>query len=399
MTHITITRRQARRLALVRAGLLKPEWTGLPRRAAGSGQRARQAAHRIIGRFGYLQLDTVSVAGARSHAIILMSRLERFEPTVGEALLQPGEPLFEYWGHAACWMPLELYPVFDFRRRAMRHKTWWGDIVGQHPDVARDLMLRIRDEGPLRSVDMEGRGSQGWWDLKITKKVAHGLWSSGELAIAGRHNFQRTYDLTERVIPERLRRQPVPEPRALEVLLDRALAGHGWATTHTLVNTWYVSGQRRAVLDALERKQQRGAIVPCDLVGAGERPLAGWIRPAELELIPRLDRLRPRRDRGVLLTPFDPLLWDRKRVRQLFGFKQVLEIYVPAAKRIYGYFCLPVLAGESLVARVDLKAHRRQGTLQLLSCHLEDTGRPPAEAEEAVRTAIARFADGVGLRP
>jgi uncharacterized protein YcaQ len=126
----TLSRRQARRLALARAGLLKPEWTGFPQRGTGVGKRARQAAHRVIQRFGYLQLDTVSIAGARSHVIVLLSRLTGFEPALGEALLQPTEPIFEYWGHEACWLPIELYPVFGFRRREFRHHPWWGDLVG-----------------------------------------------------------------------------------------------------------------------------------------------------------------------------------------------------------------------------------------------------------------------------
>ncbi len=113
----TLSLKAARRLALARGGLLKPEWTGMPGRAAGRGARARQAARRVIERFGYLQLDTVSVAGARSHAIVLMSRIDGFDPTLGEELLQPGEPLFEYWGHEASWLPVELYAVFEFRRQ------------------------------------------------------------------------------------------------------------------------------------------------------------------------------------------------------------------------------------------------------------------------------------------
>jgi len=174
----TLSLIQARRLALARAGLLKPEWTGMPRRATGLTKRARQAAHRVIQRFGYLQLDTVAVAGARSHAIVLLSRLEGFDPALAEALLQPGEPLFEYWGHEACWLPMELYPVFAFRRQAFQRHPWWGDLIGQHPRMAENLIQRIREEGPLRSLDLEGRGSRGWWDLKIAKRMATALWSA-----------------------------------------------------------------------------------------------------------------------------------------------------------------------------------------------------------------------------
>jgi len=349
----------------------------------------------VIRRFGYLQLDTVAVAGARSHAIVLMSRLEGFDSGFAEELLRPGEPLFEYWGHEASWLPIELYPVFAFRRAEFRHHPWWGDLIGQHPDVAKDLLRRIRDEGPLRALDMEGVGSRGWWDLKLAKKVATALWSSGELAIAERRGFQRSYDLAERVIPEAYRSQPVATAEALEVLLLRALAGHGWATTGTLVQTWRLRNRPQEIRAALDRLHARGEILTCVVDDGRSRPAAGWVRPEDLELAARLEGVRPRRDRGVLLSPFDPVLWDRARVHQLFGFDQVLEIFKPAPQRRYGYYCLPVLAGDRLVARVDLKADRRRGRLELLSAHFEDGGS--AGVRKATRGALDRFAATVGL--
>jgi uncharacterized protein len=401
----TLSPLEARRLALARAGLLKPGWTGMPARAAGRGGRARRGALDVVRRFGYLQLDTVSVAGARSHAIVLASRLDGFDPALGEELLLPGEPLFEYWGHEASWIPIELYPAFAWRRREYRHHPWWGDLIGQHPEVARKLMKKVRDEGPLRSVDMEGRGGSGWWQLKTAKKVATALWSAGELAIRERRAFQRSYDLTERVIPEPWRRKPLAMAEGLRVLLLQALAGHGWATAGTLAATWRLKNRGKQVAKALAELADAGEIVPCGLVAEGRR-IAGWARPADLELVQRLAAVRPRRDRGVLLSPFDPLLWDRARVRLLFGFDQVLEIFKPAPRRIYGYYCLPVLAGDRLVARVDLKAERRSeraggGTLRVLSLHYEadsGAGRPPAADRAAVDSALERYGGALGLR-
>jgi uncharacterized protein YcaQ len=392
--------RAARRLALCRAGLLKPEWTGMPRRASGRGKRARKAARRIIQRFGYLQLDTVSIAGARSHSLVLHSRLDGFDPAFGEELLQPGEPIFEYWGHEASWLPIELYPAMGFRRLEYCHHPWWGDLVGQHPEVAENLRRRIRDDGPLRSLDMEGGGSRGWWDLKVAKKVASAMWSSGELAIRERKNFQRTYDLAERVIPDRWRGQTVAKEKALDVLVLRSLAGHGWATTGTIVQTFRLTTDDAAA--ALDRLAESGEVVGCKLILHGRRAARGWIRPEDLELAARLDTTRPRRDRGVLLSPFDPLLWDRNRVQRLFDFHHMLEIFKPAEKRIYGYYCLPVLAGENLVARFDLKADHKGGVLDVLSCRYEgdDPNRPASASDgEAARTAIDRYARAAGLRP
>jgi len=355
----------------------------------------------VIGRFGYLQLDTVSVAGARSHTIVLLSRLEGLDPAVGEELLRPGAPLFEYWGHEASWLPMALYPAFEFRRREFRHHPWWGDIVGKHPKVAADLRRRIREDGPLRSSDMEGRASRGWWDIGVTKRVAAALWSSGELAIRERRAFQRTYDLAERVIPQELRRRPLPAKEALEVLLLQALEGHGWATTGTLAATWRLRNRRAEIERALRRLQEKKAIVPCVLAARdGPGRATGWIRPDDLELAARLDAARPRGDRGVLLSPFDPVLWDRGRVAQLFGFDALLEIFKPAPQRVYGYYCLPVLAGERFVARVDLKAERAKGRLRVLSAHYEVA--PPAVVRrdrEATRAAVDRYARALGLDP
>ena len=397
-----LTPREVRRLALARAGLLKPEWTGFPRRANGRGKRARDAAAAVIRRFGYLQLDTVSVSGARSHTIVLLSRLEGLDPSLGEELLQPGAPLFEYWGHEASWIPLELHPAFEFRRREFRHHPWWGDIVGEHPDVARNLRRRIREEGPMRSADMEGRGSRGWWDLKIAKRVATALWSSGELAIRERKHFQRTYDLAERVIPDEVRGKPLTKRDGIEVLLLKALDGHGWATTGTIASTWRLRKHGQEIAAALRRLVEKGKIIPCALENPGGRATPGWIRPEDRELAARLGTVRPRRDRGVLLSPFDSLLWDRARVQRLFGFSQVLEIFKPAAQRIYGYYCMPVLSGERLVARFDLKADRRRGVLRVLSCRFEGTGnsRPgTAQDGEAARAALTRYADALELKP
>jgi len=396
----TIQTTAARRLALARAGLLKPEWTGFPSRADGRSGLALRAALKVIERFGYLQLDTVAVAGARSHAIALLSRLEGLDPALAEELLKPGEPLFEYWGHEASWIPLDLYPIFAFRRREYSHHPWWGDVVGQHPKAARDLLSRIREEGPLRSLDMEGTGSRGWWDLKLVKRVATSLWSSGELAVRARHNFQRVYDLAERVIPEDQRRQVVPETDALDRLLELALQGHGWATKGTLTRTWRLRNRKQEIKESLRRLEEQGRVVPCALVGDGDRQRPGWIRPEDLELAARLKRVRPRRDRGVLLSPFDPLLWDRDRVRQLFDFDQVLEIFKPKAERVYGYYCLPVLSGDRLVARFDLKADRKTGRLNVVAHSLDYLGRlrhTESEAREAARTALNRYAAALGL--
>jgi uncharacterized protein YcaQ len=385
----------ARRLALARAGLLKPEWTGFPRRGKAS---RREAAFEVVRRFGYLQLDTVSVAGARSHGIVLHSRLPGIPPEVPENLLRPGGPLFEYWGHEASWIPKELYPAFGFRRKAFQKHPWWGDVVGDNPRLAASILDRIRNDGPLRSKEVEGKSSTGWWNLSITKQVLSALWSAGTLAVRERRNFQRTFDLTERVIEPKWRDRDLDLQESLKLLLLKALDGHGWATPSTLTATWRFRFLRAEIQKALLALEEEGAIRKCLLLSSPRTRVAGWIRVEDLELAARLRRVRIDSDEayeGILLSPFDPLLWDRVRVKTLFGFHQVLEIFTPAARRKYGYYCMPVLAGERLVARCDLKAEKAKGVLRTLSIHYE---KKRSRADRiATRRALERYAASLGL--
>ncbi len=386
----------ARRLALARAGLLKPEWTRLPR---GREASRREAAFDVIRRFGYLQLDTVSVAGARSHGIVLHSRLPGLAPEAPESLLSPGAPLFEYWGHEASWIPVELYPAFAFRRKEFQTHPWWGDVIGDNPRVAASILDRIREEGPLRSSELEGRSSSGWWNLSVAKKVVSALWSAGTLAVRERRNFQRTYDLAERVIEPKWRSGELGLSESLKVLLLKALDGHGWATTATLTATWRFRFLRKEISRALEELEEEGAIRKCLVQETSRTRVAGWIRPQDLALAARLRRLRLATreiDEGILLSPFDPILWDRARVKLLFDFHQVLEVFTPAPRRKYGYYCMPVVAGERLVARCDVKAEKAKGTVRALSVHYEK-GVSTA-GKRATRRALDRYAAALGLK-
>lgn len=396
----TLDIRAARRLALAKAGLLKPEWTGLPRSGGRGERRQRAAAHAIIRRFGYLQLDTVAIAGARSHALVLLSRLDGFDAALAERLLQPDEPLFEYWGHEASWMPLDFHPLFEFRRQGMRRNAYWKRWMHGQTRFARDLVQRIRQQGPLRSADLEGRGDGGWWGHKPAKRVVVALWSSGELAVRERSNFQRTFDVPERVLPRALLETRVPRPEAIRRLVGHALGGHGWATSGTLAATWRLRNMRPEIGRALASLQESGDVMPCVLRGEDGRLQRGWIHACDLELAERLRRVRPDPRRGVLLSPFDPVLWDRGRVQLLFDFEQLLEIFKPVAQRRFGYFCLPVLAGEHLIARVDLKAERAMGRVRVLSCRFESTGTSragSASERAALETALVRHGNALDL--
>ena len=390
----TISIKQARRLALIKAGLLKPELIGLPGKAAGSGKRARDGCHRIIGHFGYLQLDTVSVAGARTHAIVLASRLKGLNAAIVETLLKPECELFEYWGHEACWLPIQLYPYFEFRRKEFTVHPWWGPILHENKKLAHDLVKRIQMEGPLRSLDLEGASGQGWWDIKLAKRVAEALWSCGRLAIRERRNFQRVFDLTENVIPE-THRKSVSVKDSLDTLSLIALKTHGWATDGTINATWRFKNRSGQCKASKRRLAESGEVIACTL-HTDERNIVGWITPDDLELANQSDDFRPRKDTGVLLSPFDPVLWDRQRVQILFDFEQKIEIYKPAAQRKFGYYCLPILSGERLIGRVDLKADRKAEMLRVVSLHFENTQASMAE-KHAADVALDRYACSVGL--
>ena len=386
--------RQARRLALLAAGLLRPEWSGLRARGGGKGKVAREWAHELVGHFGYLQLDTVSVAGMRSHPLVLFSRHPRLDPTLGEELLRPGAPLFEYWGHEASWLPLDLYPLFQFRRDGIRRSEWWNRIQKTFPGTADDVLRRVRDDGPIRSSDLDGEGEGGWWGHKPAKRVVVALWSSGDLVVRERKNFQRSFDLPERIIPQGLREKPATRAESLRELLAIALRGHGWATVGTLAQTWRLRNCRPELHRALEELREGGRVSECTLRTEAGKRVAGWILRDYTELLDTLTRLRPDPSRARLLSPFDPVLWDRKRVALLFGFEQTLEIFKPREQREYGYFCLPVLAGERFIGRIDPKADRKTGTLQILSEHLEESGE-----RAIVRAAVTEFAAAQGLAP
>jgi uncharacterized protein YcaQ len=359
--------------------------------AAGLWRAVDETPHQVIERFGYLQLDTVSVAGARSHALVLHSRLDGFHPPAAEELLHPGTPLFEYWGHEVCWMPLWLYPVLAFRRRQFQVHPWWGDVLGSNPKVVKEIKRRLRSEGPLRTVDLEGtrESRSGWWNVKAASRVAMALWSAGELAIRQRKNFHRTWDLTENVIPDGWRmKKPPGLQAALKVLLEKALQTHGFATTGTLAQTWRLRNLQAEVKTALAALSDEKKVTACRM-----GRINGWIRPVDLETAAGLEQEKPDEKRSVLLSPFDPLLWDRARVKELFGFEHVLEIYKPAHQRVHGYYVLPVLCGEKLVARVDLKADGAE--LRVKACHFE---KDNAASRKATQRALNRYAKVMGKR-
>ena len=327
--------RQVRRLALARAGLLKPALTGLPTRAAGKGPRARSRCHSIVERFGYLQLDSVSVSGARTHAIVLASRLENLDASLGEELLSPGEPLFEYWGHEACWMPMALVPLcFAFRRREFQVHPWRGDLLGEHPRMAVEIMRRVEQEGafPIRGSGGQRRpGLVGFQAFEARRRgfvVRRGTRHREPAPLPQKIRSARARHPARRL--PRQRRRVTRKPSTC--CCSKALEGHGWATTGTLSATWRLVNCRRSsggIVTAPRGKRPNRAVQAAGKPN-GNCP-AGCARKIS-DLAAGSRQLPDRAGTGAcLLSPFDPVLWDRERVRLLFDFDQVLEIYKPAA--------------------------------------------------------------------
>ncbi|MFT4704502.1 MAG: hypothetical protein ACI81R_002207 [Bradymonadia bacterium] len=386
--HAALTAREARRLALHRSGLLgRSEW---PRRT--SGHVATAHAIQAVTELGYLQLDTIPISGARSHGLVLASRLPGYATAHAEDLLGESDALFEYWGHEVSWLPISLYGAMAFRRAQFRERPWWKTIVDGNQKWVDTVLERITEEGPLGSRDFASAAADGSWYGRPPRRVLAALWSSGELAVHNRIGFERSFDLTERVIPAHAPK-PLDEVEGVALLLETAAALHGWAAHTTLTETFRLRRTRPSVIEAFALLRETGRLVDCDVVSIGGGTTRGVIRPVDLACVSSLHGARG--PRGVLLSPFDPLVWDRKRAALLFDFDAIMEFFKPAHERRYGYYCLPVLAGDNLVSRVDLRANRKVGTFEVLSRH--DVEGHEKRATTAVPIALARHADAVGL--
>lgn len=369
---------QARRIALAAQGFLdKPH--------AAPTMRTFQ---RTLERTGVLQVDSVNVL-QRAHYMPLYSRMGPYDvDLLRRASEQKPRRMVEYWAHVQAFMPVELWPVMQHRMDdylAARGK--WG-FVQADDELEKSLLAEIAERGASTARDLDDglpRSKDNWgWNWSKTRRVLDFLYTSGQVAIAGRNSqFEIRYDLPERVIPADVLARPVPtRADAARELVRRAARSHGVATIQDLRDYY-----RMEVADT--------ATAVAELVEAGElRPVTveGWKRPAYLHADARLPR---RVDARALLSPFDPVVWERARTEALFDFHYRIEIYVPAEKRVHGYYVLPFLLGDRVVARVDLKADRKAGLLVVKGAYAEPTA-PPETADE-LSAELRRLADWLGL--
>ena len=373
-----LTSDQARRVALAAQGLAAPA-------PAGRAGPARLRA--TLERLGAIQIDSINVV-ARSHELVLAARAGPHDRTAFDRLVYRRRAGFEYWGHAASFLSMDRFRLClpRMRRLAAATRGWWVDVRQRNQHLYGPVLERVRAEGPLaasafRDPDGPRRGS--WWDWAPAKHVLEDLFDCGTLLVHDRVNFERRYDLAERVLPPGV---DTAEPTAAEAALELTLL----AAAHLGVGT------AADLADYYRLRTADAKAALAEAVGSGllqELAVQGWDRPAYLLPGTRV----PRRvaHPAVLLSPFDSLVWSRERTERLFGFRYRLEVYVPAGKRVHGYYTMPVLAGGRLVARVDPKHDRQAGRLLLRGLHLEPDA-DPVEAVTASATGAGRLADHLG---
>lgn len=333
-----------------------------------------------IGRLGCVQLDSVMTVD-RAHRLTLAARVGRVPADTLNTLRRSGR-VFEYWAHEACLLPIDDYPYFDATRRRREH-PWWRNVLADHADLARRILDDTATDGP-RSPRDYGGGGGGWWEWTPVKKVFEALWTAGELAVRERRGFERIYDLTENLIPSEIRSQKPEADEVLRHFVRRTVAARGLVTIAGLADYYRLPGGRKAVAPAVAELVDVGELEPVEV--------AGHAAVVDRAAATALAQPTVRPATSVLLCPFDNLIWDRAETERLFGFRHALEIYKPAPKRVHGYYVLPLLAGDRLIGRVDLKSDRRAGVLRVLRTHWES--RP---ARGHLDAALRRLAHTLAL--
>ena len=383
MPELSLSLPQARALALAAQGLLSPP--ALP--------AVKADILTAIRRIHNLQLDTISVV-ARAHLHILWSRLGAFHSRWLDELHAEGA-LFEFWAHAACLLPIEDYPLY---RSLMREKFigWeniraWGEA---HPEIVSEMLAHLRQNGAVKSSDFAREGPRGkWWDWKVEKVALEYLYYKGDVMVACRQGFQRVYDLRERVLPGWDDARIPPYPDALRQLVLMSVKALGIARENWVAPYFYLP--KRLVPAILAELQAAGELFPVRVSGLEGRPV--YMHPQNLELLEKARAGTLPANMTTILSPFDPLVSDRLRTQQLFGFDYQLECYLPASKRKYGYFTLPLLHNGSLVGRMDAKAHRKEKRLEVVKLFLEEGVRPEDALLSELAKTLRAYASWQGL--
>lgn len=376
---LSLSTAQARRVALAAQGFCDPAHAAPTMRTL----------DRAVARTGVLQVDSVNVL-ARAHYMPLYARMGPYDTDLlGRAAERSPRHLVEYWAHVQALMPVGLWPAMAHRRDHYRARRGKWTVLEEGTDLERALLAEIADRGASTARELDDglpRSREHWgWNWSRARQVLDYLYLVGDLAIAGRTgSFEVLYDLPERVLPRDVLEAPTPSvaDQHLE-LVRRAARSHGVATLPCL-RDYYRLPRLDQVRPAVEVLVETGELEPVRV--------EGWDRPAWLHR----DARRARRVTArTLLSPFDPVVWERERAERLFGFHYRIEIYVPAAERRFGYYVLPFLLGDQIVARVDLKADRAAGVLRVPGAFAEDDA--PAGTAEELAAELVRLAGWLGL--
>jgi uncharacterized protein YcaQ len=372
----TLTTAEARRIALAAQGFADPRPKGRP---------DARSLTRVLGRIGLIQIDSVNVL-TRAHYLPLWSRLGPYPLSlIANAAGKKPRRLFEYWAHEASYVPVETQPYLRFRMARAAQEAWGSmrKLAERDPGFVEKILDEVAEKGPLTAREVEHdapRRKDHWgWNWSDVKVALEWLFFTGAITSAGRNSaFERRYDLPERVLPAHIVAAPTPTVEESHRELVRIAAkAHGVSTQQCLRDYFRLSVAETA--QAVGELVEEGDLVPVKV--------DGWKRPAFLHK----DAKSPRQvNARALIGPFDPLVFERTRGEKLFDFRYRLEIYVPKPKRIHGYYVLPFLLGDRLVARVDLKADRLGGVLQVQSAFAEEYAPPETAAELAAElTAMA----------
>lgn len=340
-----------RRLALAAQGLQQAQPYG----------RGLAGARKAINHIGYVQIDTISVV-ERAHHHVFYARVPDFEPSMTNQMLLNGD-IFEYWAHAAAFLPIADFRFsLPYKHAIKNGQTHW--YRNRDQKLMAELLTRIRSDGPLRSRDIETSAAKraGWWDWKPAKKALEQLYMEGDLMVSNREGFQKTYDLTERVLPSHVNAQMPSTEEFAAHIIDQQLRCHGLVSLKGLTYQRRNTELRKAVKTLVNERlaQQIFEQVQIDNGEVFFLPTGALEGP-----FPKLN------NRMQILSPFDNSVIQRERLKALFQFDYQLECYVPAAKRQYGYFCLPLLYRDAFIGRMDCKAHRKTSHLEIKSLHLE----------------------------
>lgn len=348
--------------------------------------KGKSGTLRVIDKLGYVQIDTINVV-ERSHHLVLHARLADYRQDYLHTLQAKDKKLFEYWAHAASFIPIKDYRYYlPVIRRKPKPGSWFDRWTRKNPRLIKDVRKRIEKEGPLTPADfgdVENRKRGTWWDWKPAKAALEVLFWRGELMIKERRNFQRVYDLTERVLPAGLDTRLPTEDEEKRFFVQRALDTLGIATVQDMNRYIGISGR----LDRWIRQMEKAEEISEVGVQGSNRPY--YVLSKNLPQL--LNRRKVTNDKVRLLSPFDNLIILRDRTAALFDFKYSLECYVPKNKRKYGYFSLPILWQDKLVGRIDPKADRHRRVLVINNLHLEKNIESPDGFSSAFADALNTF--------